>query len=154
MNTKNLIKLTAVLMFTFVFAACKQEAKTPTSVTTEFFTALSAGDFKKAKEMVTEDAKESIESLELLAADKVKGKKYSVTGEKVEGDMATVTYKEEGIEGEKSMKLKKVEGNWKVMFDKNEFTGTNDELNKAMEGMGSAMDSLGTELDSMSTEIK
>jgi hypothetical protein len=147
MSTKNLAKLLPVLIITFLFAACKPTAKTPTAVTTDFFAALSAGDFSKAKTMVTDDAKESIDNLQMLAADKVKGKKYTVTKEEINGDNATVTYKEEGKDGEKTMKLKKVKDDWKVAFDKNEFTGTTDDLNKAMEGVGAGMDSLGADID-------
>jgi hypothetical protein len=149
MSTKNLAKLLPVVMITLLFAACKPAAKTPTAVTTDFFAALSAGDFSKAKTMVTEDAKESISNLELLAADKVKGKKYTVTKEEINGENATVSYKEDGKEGEKTMKLKKVKDEWKVAFDKNEFTGTTDDLNKGMEGVGAGMDSLGASVDSM-----
>ena len=154
MSTKKSIKFFVAVFALVFFAACSGGAKTPKSIATDFLNSLSAGDFNKAKEMVTADAKESIESLEMLAADKVKGKKYTVKEEKVEGEEATVTYTEEGVEGEKSLKLKKVEGNWQVMFDKNEFTGTNDSLDKALEGMEEGIDSLQSEMDTKSHAVE
>ncbi len=154
MSTKKSFKFLVAVFALLFFAACAGGAKTPKAMATDFLNSLSAGDFTKAKGMVTEDAKESIESLEMLAADKVKGKKYTVKDEKVEGEEASVTYTEEGVEGEKTLKLKKVEGAWKVMFDKNEFTGTNDSLDKAMEGLEEGMDSLGAEMDTLQHAVE
>lgn len=148
---KKTTKYFAIAIIALLFSACKQEASTPKSITESFFTALSAGDFAKAKTMVTKDSEESIESLKTFAADQVKGAKYTVTKEEVNGDNATVTYTQAGKEGEKTMKLMKVDGAWKIMFDKNEFTGSLDDLTKSMEGLG---DSLSTDLveDTMSVE--
>ncbi len=148
---KKTTKYFTIAVIALLFSACKQEAATPKSITESFFTTLSAGDFTKAKTMVTKDSEEAIESLKTFAADQVKGKKYTVIKEDIQGENATVTYKQEGKEGEKTMQLMKVEGNWKIMFDKNEFTGSLDELTKSIEEMG---DSLTTAMgeDTMSVE--
>ena len=138
---KKTTKSFAIAVIALIFSACKQDA-TPKSIAESFLTTLSAGDFTKAKTMVTKDSEEAIESLKTFAADQVKGKKYTVTKEDIQGDNATVTYKQEGKEGEKTMKLMKVEGNWKIMFDKNEFTGSLDELTKSIEGLDGLGDSL------------
>jgi Domain of unknown function (DUF4878) len=115
--------------------------KTPTIVTTEaFLAALSKGDFELAKTMVTKETEPAIETLLALAPDQVKGKKYSIIKEVVIGDNATVTYKEEGQKEEKTIRLVKINGTWKVEFDKNEFTGTYDQFKQSI---GDFTDSLG-----------
>ena len=67
-----------------------------------------------------------------MAPDQVKGKKYTVVKEVVNGDNATVTYKEAGQKEEKTIKLIKIDGTWKIMFDKNEFTGTYDQFKQTV----------------------
>jgi hypothetical protein len=49
---------------------------------------------------------------------KKKDKKFEITGETVNGDKATVTYKEEGRDDEQSIPLVKVNGQWKVAMSK------------------------------------
>jgi hypothetical protein len=135
---KRAIKYFCLAVVALTIASC---TKTPTILTTEaFLAALSKGDFELAKTMVTKDTAPAIETLLALAPDQVKGKKYSIIKEVVIGDNATVTYKEEGQKEEKTIKLVKIDGTWKVEFDKNEFTGTYDQFKQTI---GDYTDSLG-----------
>lgn len=136
MNTKNILKLIPVVIVTLILASCGSGGGAKADKTaTDFLTALSNGDFEAAKGLVTEDSKEGIESLQMLAADQVKGKKYTVVSTKEDGDKAVATYTEEGGDGEKTLNLVKKDGKWAVAFDKTEFTGTND-LQKELENLG------------------
>lgn len=135
---KKAIKHFCFAVVALTIASC---SKTPTILATEaFFAALSKGDFDLAKTMVTKDTEPAIETLLALAPDQVKGKKYVVIKEVVIGDNATVTYKEVGQKEEKTIKLVKIDGTWKVEFDKNEFTGTYDQFKQTI---GDYTDSLG-----------
>lgn len=119
---KKLMLLLVSLSALFIFAGCG--AKSPKDVAVKWFQAVLDGDVKTANELSTEktqamnalmaaamqagdkdsdDAKEAQQMLDEL-------KKAEV---KIDGDTATLV-----MDGKDGLTLKKVDGDWKVDFDK------------------------------------
>ena len=128
MKTKTFFAvLTAV--FCMIFAtAC---GDSPSDVVTQFTDAMSEADFDKAAEFTTGDAKQGIEMIGMLmmmAKDekdiaKIKNefaamKATVIEGEEINGDTATVkcSIVKDGKKSDGTIKLKKVDGDWKI-FD-------------------------------------
>lgn len=125
----NMNKLHYVLMVVFLlFTSCKRSEK-PKDVADHFLSAWSKGDFEEAKNYGTEDSKKLLDMMnnfKLMVEDSTfeKETKYKITREKIEGDNATVYYKEEGNSGESHLSLVKIYGEWKVNVSKESINGT------------------------------
>jgi hypothetical protein len=50
--------------------------------------------------------------------------KFEITREKIDGENATVYYKEEGREGELQLPMVKLDGKWKVLLSKESINNT------------------------------
>ena len=59
--------------------------------------------------------------------------KFTMGEEKIDGDKATVSYKEDGKDGDQTVKLVKKDGNWLVEISK-------DDMGKKGDSKGSGMD--------------
>lgn len=119
----------------------------PKSVAENFLKAMNSMDFEGAKKYGTEDTGKLLDMMSGFAemvpdSTKANETKIEITGEKVEGDKATVTYKEDGREGEIPLNLVKVDGKWKVSMSKESMSGSD----------GAAMDIGATSLDSTSLQ--
>jgi hypothetical protein len=113
-------KTLLVIIFFFIFACSDNN---PKPVAKNFLTALNHLDFKKAKEYSTEETGKLLDMMSGFArmipdSSKEREKKFEITGEIIDGDKATVSYKEEGREDEQSIPLVKVNGQWKVAMSK------------------------------------
>lgn len=127
------IRLGFVLMALTLFAvACGGGKASPSDVAEKFLNALNDLNFEEAKKYATD---ESASMLDMMAGlmnmggedmEKPEPKAINITGEEVDGDNATVTYTtkdDEGNDVEESIDLTKVEGEWKVKFDKSSMGG-------------------------------
>jgi hypothetical protein len=134
---KSLFKKSVSLFLVLLFAACSNNS--PKSVAGNFLSALNKMDFEAAKKYGTEDTGKLLDMMSGFAkmipdSSKKNETKFSITGEKIDGDKATVTYTEEGKEGEQSIPLMKVNGEWKVAMSKdsmNDSEGENGEAEAA-----------------------
>ncbi len=107
-----------------LLAGCNSGAGDPKSVLNDFFEALAKKDLAGARELATEDSKSMLDMMEMaMKTDSSEMGKYDMKnmefGEaKIDGDMATVPVKEKDSGETMNYSLKKVEGKWKVAFDK------------------------------------
>ncbi len=160
--------LIAVLLCTVAMFSCKNGTnENPKAVLASFFDALGKSDIAKAKTLATPESQMMLGFLEMGAAEAKKkgemekfGKDNMEIGEAViDGDKATVAVKEKKSGEAINFTLKKIDGNWKVAFDKSSLMtmgmqkaqekGINlgDSINKGMEELNKInMDSLQTEM--------
>ena len=116
----------------------------PKSVAENFLKAMNSMDFEGAKKYGTEDTGKLLDMMSGFAKmvpDSMKANetKFEITGEKIEGDKATVTYKEEGRDGETPLSLVRIDGKWKVSMSKESMSGAD---------AGGSMDIGATSMDS------
>ncbi len=136
------LKAGTAMMITFLVAC---SGNSPKGVAENYLKAYSKMDFEGAKKYGTE---ETVKLLNMytgfakMIPDSTKNKvvKIDITSEKVDGDKASVTYKEEGKDGDQTLNLVKVDGKWKVAMSKDN-----------MNGGASSMDSGATNTDTTAT---
>lgn len=122
---KKIILAVAVMSTAFLFS-CKSGGSDPKAVLSSFFEALSKKDIAGARKLATEDSKSMLDMVEMgmkMSTDTKETEKYDKNnmefGEvKIEGDKATVPVKEKKSGETLNYSLKKVNGEWKVAFDK------------------------------------
>lgn len=128
---KNSLKFAFVLTAFVALASCgggeASGDNSPSGVATNFLTAVSNGDFDDAKAYVTDDTQEAVDDLETFAGDDVEGLDYTVVGETIDGDYATVEYSEATADGNNTLSMVKDGDDWKIEFDKIDFTGGEEE---------------------------
>ncbi len=123
-TTTKALKLSVLLLaVTTVFYACGGGKNDPKAVAQDFLDALQKQDYAAAKKLATPESEEMLSTLESLSdmggdAAKTEPKKVEISDVKEDGDNATVTYSVEGEEGDQSLELTKVDGEWKVVFGK------------------------------------
>jgi hypothetical protein len=96
---------------------------TPRSVAEKFLEALSTQDYETAKKYGTEETQKLLEMMNgfnKMSTDSSAAKdfKFEITREKVDGQNATIFYKEEGKEGELQLPMVEIDGKWKVLLSK------------------------------------
>lgn len=124
---KNTIKLLggALVAAVILFTACGG-GESPKAVAQKFITAIEDKKFDDAAALGTEDTKKAVQMLQsfasMMPAD-AKKKEFEFGEEKVDGDKATVSYKEKGTDKEQTVNLVKQDGKWLVSMSKEEMTG-------------------------------
>ncbi len=121
--TKNIFKISTLIIALFV-VACSGGNK-PKDAASNFLSAVDKMDFEGAKKYATEDTGKLLDMMAGFAqmAPEKKDKpetKFEITNEVIDGDNATVTYKEEGKDEEQTIKLAKVDGKWLVAISKDD----------------------------------
>ncbi len=123
-------KLITPIIVLMMVAACSGGGSSPADVASDFSKAVYDKDWEKAKELSTESSAQMIDMIASMAAMsenmggdslKVEEKepfKFEVVKDSVseDGEKAFVYYQDKGEE--KKMELKKVDGEWKVVFSK------------------------------------
>jgi hypothetical protein len=147
---KTLIFSAVALLAVVVLWACGG-ASGPKAVGENFLNAMAKGDIEGAKKYATKEAQSSLDMMAGTAeAKKANPDKIEIGEVKEEGDKATLSYKENGVD--KTLNLVKEDGAWKAAWTKGGGdTGTGlEDLGKNLENaMDSAMsdmpaDSAGT----------
>lgn len=119
------IFLISTVFLAFITTSCSVDS--PKSVAEKFLTAMENQDFEEAKKYSDESMKQLLNVLNEMPKDdnkKTENPKIKVTKVEKEGDKAKVFYMVEGggeTEGEnkeQSIDLKKIDGKWKVSFNK------------------------------------
>jgi hypothetical protein len=132
---KNLQKVFAAMLFAFLVAC---SGNSPKSVAENFLKAMNKMDFDAAKKYGTEDTGKMLDMLsgfaKMMPDSAKKDVKTEITSEKVEGDKATYTYREEGKEGEQTIHLLKLDGKWKVAMSKDDMNSGGSENNNMDSG--------------------
>jgi len=123
---KKLILSIAVLAVCTLFSCGGGNSSNPNEVAKSFLTAMNKADYEAAKKLGTDDTKKLLDMTATFAAmmpDSIKklsaAKKVETIGEpKIEGDKATVSYKESDSPEQKSLSLVKKDGKWLMQQSK------------------------------------
>lgn len=129
-NNKMKLKIAVIAMAGILLASCGGNG--PEKVVKEFFTALKEKNFDKAKSLATTESATVIDLMAKvpdMGGDSDDAKLEKVDCE-VSGETATCNCYEKGNDKAEKMKLKKVDGNWKVSMSKADMAG------EAMNGLG------------------
>jgi len=135
----------AVILLALV--AC-DAGKSPKKTAQKFLNAFNEKNYEEARKYSTAETIKLIDLMENLSKmasdlDTVKHGKIEVINEIIEGETATVTFREAGEEGEEELKLKKVDGKWLVHITKADMsTKSNSAFNTNEEGVMMEHDSL------------
>ena len=161
------ILFAAVMFGVILFTGCKtSDSGDPKAVLSEFFDALAKGDIEKAKTLATPESQSMLGLMEMgMKNNKEEMSKFDKTKMQfstavIDGDKATVPVKETTSGETVNYPMKKIDGKWKVAFDKSSLMtmgmekmkekGMNpaDSINKAMEELkGMDMDSIQREIN-------
>ncbi len=121
----NLKQIATAVLVSFMVACGGSD--TPKSVAGNFLKALNKMDYETAKKYGSQDTGKLLDMMSGFAKampDSSKQEKsFEIKNEKIDGDKATVIYKESGEEGDQTLNLVKVEGKWKVAMSKDSITG-------------------------------
>ncbi len=124
-----LIKAGTVIIF-FFLAACSENS--PKSVAENFLKAMNKMDFDGAKKYGTDETGKMLDMLsgfsKMMPDSAKKESKAEIISEKIEGDKATVIYKDEGKSEEQVLNLIKIDNQWKVAMSKDNMNGNNNSM--------------------------
>jgi hypothetical protein len=128
-----------------VYLAACGGGDSPKSVAENFLKALNKMDYETAKKYGSEDTGKLLDMMsgfaKMMPDSARRERSFEIKDEKIEGDKATVTYSEQGEEGDQTLNLVKVEGKWKVAMSKDSMNSEED----------SSMDSGATSTDTTSS---
>lgn len=126
------------MLFALIIGALSScsTSEAPKVVAGKFLNALADKNFEEAKKHATPESAQMIDLVASLAqgADQNEEKvSFEVTSEKIEGEIATVTFKSTDKEKEESLKLRMIDKQWKVSMskqdmNKNDAMGGDDSL--------------------------
>ena len=114
-----------ILLLALALPSCSKTA-TPKEVAGDFLNAVGENNYKKAKDFGTDETDRLMDMLEgfnkMMVNEESKKVNYEVISENIEGDLATVTYREKGKTGApQTIKLIRQNGAWLVAMDKESF---------------------------------
>ena len=133
MSTSKTFFMAMLTIVMAVFATSCDSGSSPKTAAEGFLKAMKEGDFEEAKKYATEESQAQLDMLK-EGPNANKDKEYQIIDVVDETDTsATVTYKWDE-EAEKQLKMVKVEGDWKVKFNKMDDLNL-DNLFEDMEGM-------------------
>lgn len=100
--------------------ACGGGSATPSQVAEKFLTHTNKMEFKEAKEYATASTGEVLDMIGGMAAmmPKEDPKSFKITGETIDGEKATVTYRTDGKDADETVNLVKEDGKWLVNMSK------------------------------------
>ena len=105
-----------LITFTGLLISCGF-GNSPKKSAEKFLNAFNRHDFTEARKYATPETNKLIDLMENLTKmsqtkDSTVGKKIDILEQRTEGDVAYVTFKEEGADNSEELKLKKVDGKW------------------------------------------
>lgn len=126
-----------ILLFFGALSSCST-ADSPKEVASKFLSALAGNKFEEAKKLATPESAQMIDMISNLTmnADSThdeRSPKFEMLSEKIEGEVASVTYKVDNENKEEVLKLRKVDNKWLVSMTKQDMNksdamGGNDSL--------------------------
>ncbi len=152
------ILLLSATIFTFSMIGCKS-GNDPKNVLMNFFDAIAKKDITTAKKYATKESETMLGFMEMglkMAPDTAKDKKFDKDNleygdTKIEGDKATVPVKDKKTGETTNYTLKKVDGQWKVAFDKATMTQEHGEKGKG-EGMSDSTSKMMNDMNKMGSD--
>ncbi|MBX2980258.1 MAG: DUF4878 domain-containing protein [Flavobacteriales bacterium] len=109
------------IAFAALMTACGGGGSTPSQVAEKFLTHTNKLEFKEAKAYATKSTGDMLDMIAGMAGmmgDKNEAKSFKITGETIDGDKATVTYRSEDKDADESLSLVKEDGKWLVNMSK------------------------------------
>jgi hypothetical protein len=146
------------LMLISVLSASCFLFESPERTARKFLTAINERDFETAKKYCTPETVKLVEMLEQMTnamanPDAEPPVKYEILRHTIDGDNAIVYYRESYSEFDQELKLKKVNGSWKVHFTKEDFSIKSAETAEEEEGYWSGeADTAAVVVDTTSVE--
>jgi len=150
------MKKTSTLLFTsflglLIFNGC-HSGNGPKETALKFLTAVQQMNYTEAQKYATDDSRNMLQALAAFqkmmppsAQEKYRNEHFEITNVEINGDEADVTYTSNQDTTNKTLKLKKENGRWKVFFTKDSFMP---DLNEE-----AAPDSVDTSLPPMDTTL-
>lgn len=129
-TTNNLMKSKfsfSVLIALFA-VACGAGTPSPSEVAEKFLTHTNKMEFAEAKQYSSKETSEMLDMLANFASqmgEQEAPKPFKITGENIDGDNATVSYRSEGDELDEKINLIKVDGKWLVNVSKEDLDKEN-----------------------------
>ena len=122
---RRLVLKSAILLLALALPSCSKTS-TPKEVAGDFLNAVGENNYKKAKDFGTDETDRLMDMLEgfnkMMVNEESNKVAYEVISENIEGDVATVTYREKGKTGtSQTIKLIRQNGAWLVAMDKESF---------------------------------
>lgn len=171
-NLKNLVSRSLLILGVLFMAVSCSNSNSPEAVAEQFLNHMADANFAEAKKLCDTETASIIGMLESMGGDvdaAGSDEKIEIVSSEIDGDTAVVKYTSSLEEGEKSLDLKKIEGEWKVSFDKenqakeegmegmddsmNHFDEAMDELDETMNELDEAIDSVQTEVEEVVEEV-
>lgn len=121
---KIILSVAAFTLTILTLPGCKSSDPKETAI--KFLSAIQTMNYDEAKKYATDDSKSMLDALSSFqkmmpasAREKYKNEKFEIKQVQEQGDEATVTYNSADSSGpDKTLKMKKVNGQWKVAFTK------------------------------------
>jgi hypothetical protein len=143
-NIRN--KISAILGFVLI-VSCSNNS--PKSVAESFLKAMNKMDFEEAKKYGTDDTGKMLDMLsgftKMMPDSAKKETKSEIVSEKIDGDKATVTYKDDGKSEEQVLNLVKIDNKWKVAMSKDNMNGNANSMDAGATSTDSATDATTTD---------
>lgn len=143
---KNLIPGTLISLAVMLMVSCSI-GNSPKKTAEKFLTSFNQRNYEEARKYATPETIKLVDLMENLTkmaqpADSTLGKKITVMDEKVEGEVAYVTFQEEGSDQVETLKLKKIDGKWLAHVTKEDVAAKDLGKNEEEEGVMMETDSL------------
>ncbi len=118
----------------------------PKTAAEKFLNSFNKRDFAEARKYATPETNKLIDLMENLTKmsqtqDSAVNKKIEILGQRVEGEIAYVTFKEDGSESTEELKLKKIDGKWMAHVTKEDIAAKDMPGGKDEEGLMMESDS-------------
>ncbi|HLU51259.1 MAG TPA: hypothetical protein VKZ42_03780 [Flavobacteriaceae bacterium] len=155
-NLKNLVTKTLLVLGVLFIAVSCGKSNSPEAVAEKFLNHMANAEFAEAKKLCDSDTAALVGMMEGMGGEtEMEGEKekIEILSSTVDGDNAVVKYTSSLEEGEKSLDLKKIDGEWKVSFDK-ENQNKEEGMDAGMEELEGAMDELNEAMDTLSIEVE
>jgi len=134
-------KISVVLGFVFIVSC---SGNSPKSVAESFLKAMNKMDFEEAKKYGTDDTGKMLDMLsgftKMMPDSAKKEVKSEIIAEKIDGDKATVTYKDDGKSEEQVLNLVKIDNKWKVAMSKDNMNGNANSMDAGATSTDSSAD--------------
>ena len=158
-NFKNLATKSLLILGVLFMAVSCSNSNSPEAVAEKFLNHMANANFAEAKKLCDQETASIIGMLESMGGDvdtEGTNEKIEIISSEINGDTAVVTYTSSLEEGEKSVDLKKIEGEWKVSFDKENQAKEEgmDEFDESMDQWEESMDEMEETMDSVQMEVE
>lgn len=122
-----------IFMFAIITIGACNIGNTPSKSASVFLNAFNEKNYEEARNYATPETIKLIDLMENLSKmstsiDSVKHSKIEVVDEKIDGETAVVTFREEGSSESETVNLKKLDGKWLVHITKTDMSAKDNSI--------------------------